>query len=54
MKVTARTPAPSRFDRVVLAAILANTVVLGWGWLDHAHELAAERTLNEKVKPRSW
>ena len=32
-----------QFDRVALAAILANTVVLAWGWLDQAHGLAAER-----------
>jgi hypothetical protein len=25
----------SRFDRVALGAILTNTVVLGWSWLDH-------------------
>jgi hypothetical protein len=33
----------SRFDRIVLGAILVNTVVLGWSWLDHVHELALER-----------
>ena len=33
----------SRFDRVVLGAILANTAVLGWSWLDHVHELTLER-----------
>jgi hypothetical protein len=33
----------SRFEAVVPAAILANSVVFGWGWLDHAHEVAAER-----------
>jgi hypothetical protein len=33
----------SRFEAVVLAAILANSVVLGWGWVDHAHDVAAER-----------
>jgi voltage-gated sodium channel len=33
----------SRFEAVVPAAILANSVVLGWGWIDHAHDVAAER-----------
>lgn len=33
----------SRFETVVPAAILANRGVLGWGWLDHAHDVAAER-----------
>jgi hypothetical protein len=33
----------SRFGAVVPAAILANSVVLGWGWLDHAHDVVAER-----------
>ena len=33
----------SRFEAVVPAAILANSVVLGWGWIDHAHNAAAER-----------
>jgi voltage-gated sodium channel len=28
----------TRFDRVVLGAILANTAILGWGLLDHSHE----------------
>jgi voltage-gated sodium channel len=28
----------SRFDKVVLAAIAANTAVLVWGWCDSAHE----------------
>jgi voltage-gated sodium channel len=33
----------SRFDRVALGAILTNTVVLGWSWLDHAHAVTLER-----------
>jgi voltage-gated sodium channel len=33
----------SRFEAVVPAAILANSAVLGWGWIDHAHDVAAER-----------
>jgi hypothetical protein len=33
----------SRFEAVVPAAILANSGVLGWGWIDHAHNVAAER-----------
>jgi voltage-gated sodium channel len=33
----------SRFEAVVPAAILVNSVVLGWGWIDHAHDVAAER-----------
>jgi voltage-gated sodium channel len=32
----------SRFDRVALGAILVNTVVLAWGWLDHVHEHTTE------------
>jgi voltage-gated sodium channel len=33
----------SRFEAVVPAAVLANSVALGWGWIDHAHDVAAER-----------
>jgi Ion transport protein len=33
----------SRFEAVVPAAILANSAVLGWGWIDHARDVAAER-----------
>jgi voltage-gated sodium channel len=33
----------ARFDRVALGAILVNTVVLGWSWLDHVHQQAIER-----------
>jgi hypothetical protein len=33
----------SRFDRVALGAILTNTVVLGWSWLDRAHAVTLER-----------
>jgi hypothetical protein len=33
----------SRFDRVALGAILTNTVVLGWSWLDHTHAVTLER-----------
>jgi hypothetical protein len=33
----------SRFERATLSAILANTVVLAWGWVDHAHALTFER-----------
>jgi hypothetical protein len=32
-----------RLEVVVPAAILANSVVLGWGWFDHAHDVVAER-----------
>jgi hypothetical protein len=32
-----------RFQAAVPAVILANSVVLGWGWIDHAHDVAAER-----------
>ena len=31
------------FDKVVLAAIVANTVVLVWGWVDSTHEEAIDR-----------
>lgn len=33
----------SRFDQVVLAAIVANTAVLIWGFVDDAHEEIIER-----------
>jgi voltage-gated sodium channel len=33
----------SRFERVATGAILANTAVLAWGWLDPVHELGIER-----------
>ena len=33
----------SRFEAVVPAAILANSAVLGWSWLDHVHALTLER-----------
>jgi voltage-gated sodium channel len=33
----------SWFEAVVPAAIVANSAVLGWGWIDHAHDVAAER-----------
>lgn len=33
----------SRFEARVRAAILANSAVLGWGWIDHAHDVASER-----------
>jgi uncharacterized membrane protein YtjA (UPF0391 family) len=32
----------SLFEAVAPAAILANSAVLGWGWIDHAHDVAAE------------
>lgn len=33
----------SRFDRIVLVAILANALVALVGFIDHAHELALDR-----------
>ena len=33
----------SRFDRAMVGAIVANTGVLGWSWLDHVHQQAIER-----------
>lgn len=33
----------SRFDHAMVGAIVANTGVLGWSWLDHAHPLTLER-----------
>jgi len=33
----------SRFDRVMLSAIIVNTAILGWSWVDHAHALTLER-----------
>jgi hypothetical protein len=33
----------SRFDRVMLSAIIVNTAILGWSWVDQAHALTLER-----------
>ena len=44
----------SRFEAVVPAVILANSVVLGWGWIDHARRRGrADRHVLSDVVPAS-